>query len=75
MFLDIINEQLMTRAIFSEALLVAPLQGVLHITGFVMTMGANDFKFFLMSHIIDTLIVVVNRTYIGPLVERIELWT
>lgn len=40
-----------------------------------MTMGANDFKFFLMSYMIDTLIVVINRTYIGPLVERIELLT
>ena len=44
-------------------------------TEFVMTMGANDFKFFLMSYMIDTLIVVINRTYIGPLVERIELFT
>jgi hypothetical protein len=44
-------------------------------TEFVMTMGANDFKQFLLSNSIDTLIVVVNRTYIGPFVERIEALT
>jgi len=40
-----------------------------------MTMGANDFKAFLLSYCIDTTIVVVNRTYVGPLVERIEAIT
>lgn len=69
------NEQLLTRLIMSEALLVAPLQSTFQMTEFVMTMGANDFKAFLLSYCIDTTIVVVNRTYVGPLVERIEAIT
>ena len=44
-------------------------------TEFVMTMGANDFKAFLLSYVVDTTIVVLNRTYIGPTVERIEALT
>ena len=75
LFIDIVNEQLLTRLIMSEALLVAPLQSTFQMTEFVMTMGANDFKAFLLSYCIDTTIVVVNRTYIGPLVERIEAIT
>jgi hypothetical protein len=70
-----VNEQLLTRLIMSEALLVAPLQSTFQMTEFVMTMGANDFKAFLLSYCIDTTIVVVNRTYVGPLVERIEAIT
>ena len=75
LFIDIVNEQLLTRLIMSEALLVAPLQSTIQMTEFVMTMGANDFKAFLLSYVIDTTIVVLNRTYIGPLVERIEALT
>jgi len=44
-------------------------------TEFVMTMGADDFKYFLLSYVIDTTIVVINRSYIGPFVERIEAET
>jgi len=44
-------------------------------TEFVMTMGADDFRAFLLSYVIDTTIVVMNRTYLGPLVERIEALT
>jgi hypothetical protein len=44
-------------------------------TEFVMTMGADDFKAFLLSYVVDTSIVVLNRTYIGPVVERIEALT
>lgn len=40
-----------------------------------MTMGADDFKYFLLSYVIDTTIVIVNRSYIGPFVERIEAET
>lgn len=75
LFVDIVNEQILTRLIMSEALLVAPLQSTFQMTEFVMTMGADDFKYFLLSYCIDTTIVVVNRTYIGPLVERIESFT
>jgi hypothetical protein len=75
LFVDIVNEQLLTRLIMSEALLVAPLQSTFQMTEFVMTMGADDFKYFLLSYVIDTTIVVTNRTYIGPMVERIEAFT
>jgi hypothetical protein len=75
LLVDIVNEQLLTRIIMSEALLVAPLQSTFQMTEFVMTMGADDFKYFLLSYVIDTTIVVINRSYVGPFVERIEAET
>ncbi len=37
-----------------------------------MTMGADDFQSFIISYFIETGLVVVSRTYIGPLVEYLE---
>ena len=69
---DIIFEQLLVRIIMSEALLVAPLLGSFVITEFIMTMGAADFRAFIISYFIETSIIVVSRTYIGPFVEKLE---
>ena len=44
MFMDIINEQLLVRAIMEEALLSAPILTCFTVTEFIMTMGANDLK-------------------------------
>jgi hypothetical protein len=56
----------------SEALLVTPVLGTFVITEFVMTMGAEDFRAFILSYFIETVICLVNRVYIGPLVEEAE---
>jgi hypothetical protein len=70
--LDIFIEQLLTRLVMSEALLVTPVLGTFVITEFVMTMGAEDFRAFILSYFIETVICLVNRVYIGPLVEEAE---
>lgn len=41
--LDLIVEQLLTRLLMSEALLVSPILGAIVTTEFIMTMGADDF--------------------------------
>lgn len=55
-----------------EALLTTPLLGCFVVMEFIMTMGANDFQSFIISYFIETGLVVVSRTYIGPLVENLE---
>lgn len=40
-----------------------------------MTMGADDFQSFIISYFIETGLVVVSRTYVGPLVEYMEFHT
>jgi hypothetical protein len=56
----------------SEALLVTPVLGTFVITEFIMTMGAEDFRAFILSYFIETVICLVNRVYIGPIVENCE---
>jgi len=73
--LDILIEQLLVRCLMSEALLVSPIFGAFVVTEFIMTMGAEDFQSFITSYFIEAAIVVVSRTYIGPLVERAEAAT
>jgi len=58
-----------------EALLVAPLLGSFTIVEFVMTMGANDFKSFIISYFISYTVTMMNRIFIGPLVEKLEALT
>jgi len=70
--LDIFIEQLLTRMVMSEALLVTPILGTFVITEFIMTMGAEDFRAFILSYFIETIICLVNRVYIGPIVEGAE---
>ena len=57
-----------------EALLVAPLLGTFVITEFIMTMGAEDLRAFIQSFLIESVIVVIARIYIGPFIESIEFW-
>jgi len=72
MFLDIINEQLLVRAIMEEALLAAPILTCFTVTEFIMTMGASDLEQFVFSYFVEQLLNFLNRVYIGPFVERIE---
>ena len=75
MVLDIFIEQLLVRVLMSEALLVAPILGTFVVTEFIMTMGAEDFRSFIVSYFIESGIVVISRVYVGPLVERGEAMT
>ena len=43
MILDIFLEQILTRVVMSEAILVSPILGAFIIIEFLMTMGADDF--------------------------------
>ena len=72
---DMIIEQLLVRLVMSEALLVAPLLGTFVICEFVMTMGAENLRAFIISYFVETTIVVVSRVYIGPWVEKLEMYT
>ena len=72
---DIVVEQFLVRLIMSEALLVSPLLGTFVIAEFIMTMGADDLRAFIISYFIETTIVVISRVYIGPWVEKLEMWT
>ncbi len=40
-----------------------------------MTMGADDFQSFIFSYFAEVAIALTMRTYIGPIVEKIELFT
>ena len=40
-----------------------------------MTMGADDFQSFIISYFIETALETAQRSYIGPLVEKLELKT
>ena len=73
-FLDIFIEQLLTRVIMSEALLVAPILGSFVLTEFIMTMGAEDFQSFIISYFIEVSLIVLSRTYLGPLIEKLEIY-
>ena len=72
---DIVIEQILTRVVMSEALLVMPILGAFVLTEFIMTMGADDFESFIVSYFIETTLVVISRTYIGPFVEYLETFT
>ena len=50
MFIDIISEQILVRALMEEALLAAPVLTCFTVTEFIMTMGANDLKQFIFSY-------------------------
>jgi hypothetical protein len=41
----------------------------------VMTMGADDFQSFIFSYFAEVAIALTMRTYVGPLVEKVELFT
>jgi hypothetical protein len=41
---------------------------------FVMTMGADTFQQFVFSYFVSLGLAVTMRTYVGPLVERLELF-
>lgn len=56
-----------------EALMATPLLAVFTSLEFIMTMGANDFQSFIFSYFAEVGLVIVSRTYIGPLVEKVEL--
>ena len=40
-----------------------------------MTMGAENLRAFIISYFVETTIVVVSRVYIGPWVEKLEVYT
>ena len=59
----------------SQSLLVTPIVAVFNVIEFVMTMGAVDFQSFVISFFIETALTVAGWTYIGPAVEKIELYS
>jgi len=69
---DLVLEQLLTRLLMSEALLVSPILGAVVVTEFIMTMGADDFQRFVGAYFSQTAIVVASRTYLGPWLEKLE---
>lgn len=71
--LDIFIDQLVTRVIMGEALMTTPVTAVFTALEFVMTMGADDFQSFILSYFAEVGIALMMRTYIGPIVEKIEL--
>jgi hypothetical protein len=75
MVLDIISEQVLVRLIMSEALLVAPMMGSFVVCEFIMTMGAQDFRSFIISYFISFSVTAIDRIFIGPFVEKLEAWT
>ena len=75
MLMDILLEQLFVRLIMSEALLVSPILGAFVITEFIMTMGAEDLRAFIISYFIEASIVVLTRIYLNPFVEKVEFLT
>ena len=80
-FMDMFLEQLLTRIIMQEALLVSPILGYFiyiyiyraFIVGeFLMTLGAENFQDFIVSYFIETTLVVLSRIYLDPAVEKLE---
>ena len=41
----------------------------------VMTMGAQDFRSFIISYFISFAVTTMDRIFIGPFVEKLEAWT
>jgi hypothetical protein len=58
-----------------EALMATPLLSVFTSLEFVMTMGADDFQSFIFSYFAEVTLAIMMRTYVGPLVEKLELQT
>ena len=56
----------------NEALLVAPLLASFVVNEMIMTMAAENFREFVISHIFSLAIMLAGRLYVNPLVERIE---
>ena len=75
MITDIILEQILTRIVMSESLLVTPILAVFNVIEFVMIMGAVDFQSIVISFFNETTLTVALRIYIGPAVEKIELYS
>jgi hypothetical protein len=74
MVLDILTEQILVRQVMSEALLVSPMLGTFVVTEFIMTMGANDFRSFIISYFIEIAVQTISRVLVGPFVEKLEMW-
>ena len=74
MTIDIFLEQILVRVVRSEALLVAPILVALNVTEFIMTMGAVDFKYFIGSFFIENILNVCNRSFVGPFIEKVEIF-
>ncbi len=55
--------------------MTTPVTAVFTALEFVMTMGADDFQSFILSYFAEVGIALTMRTYIGPIVEKIELKT
>lgn len=70
---DLALEQLLTRVVMGEALLVSPILGAVVTTEFIMTMGAENFQSFITAYFVETFIIVASRSYAGPWVERLEV--
>ena len=75
MVIDILTEQILVRQVMSEALLVSPMLGTLVVMEFICTMGASDFRSFIVSYFIEITVQTVSRVFIGPFVEKLEMWT
>ena len=75
MVTDIILEQILTRMVMSESLLVTPIVAAFNVIEFVMKMGAVDFQSFVIFFFIETALTVAGRVYICPAVEKIELYS
>ena len=75
MVIDILTEQMLVRQVMSEALLVSPMLGTLVVMEFICTMGASDFRSFIVSYFIEITVQTVSRVFIGPFVEKLEMWT
>ena len=75
MILDIVLEQVLVRLVMTEALLVSPILGTFVITEFIMTMGAEDLKSFIISFFISEAITTFSRLVLGPAIEKLELLT
>ena len=71
----IILEQILTRIVKSESFLVTPILAAFNVIEFVMTMGAVDFQSFIISFFIETTLTVAGWIYIGPAVEKTELYS
>ena len=75
MITDMILEQILTRVVMAESLLVTPILGAFNVVEFVVTMGSVDFQGFVIAFILETALAVAGRIYIGPAVEKIEFYT
>jgi len=70
--IEILLEQILTRVVVKEALLVSPLLTSLMVTEFVMTLGSSSFLGFIISYYIEHMLAIVTRIYLEPLIEKIE---